>query len=452
MYLERFYDETLAQASYLVGCQATGEAIVIDPARHVEPYLERAQAQGLSIIAVTETHIHADFVSGTRELASRCGARMYLSDEGDAAWKYQFAGPDDQLVKDGHTITIGNLTLEVMHTPGHTPEHISFLLTDHPATSQPIGAFTGDFVFVGDVGRPDLLEKAAGVANTMEQGARDLYASLQRFASQPDHLQIWPAHGAGSACGKALGAVPQSVLGYEKVANWAFQCKSEEEFVAKILDGQPEPPHYFAEMKRVNKVGPALLKELGAAAKLSGPQLAQKLEAGELVIDLRGAEAFAAGHLKGAIFLPPVGLARWAGWVLPYSQPLFLLTEADQDVDRLVRALRSIGLDRIAGFSHELSGPTVASRRVKPEQLTSTEGLLDIRGLSEWNAGHAEGAKHLHLGKLTSSLEEIPESPTLYCGSGLRSLIGSSLLERASKQPTDVIGGFAAMRSLVATA
>ena len=240
MYLKRFYDENLAHASYLVGCQASGEAVVIDAGRDVRPYLGDAEAQGLKIVAVTETHIHADFLSGSRQLAQETGAKMYLSKEGGADWQYQFASENDVMVGDGDVIKIGNLTLDVMHTPGHTPEHISFILTDHPASEKPIGAFTGDFVFVGDVGRPDLLEKAAGLKDTMKKGAVDLFHSLKRFKELPDHLQIWPAHGAGSACGKALGAVPSSVLGYEKIANWAFKITAEEEFVDAILDGQPK--------------------------------------------------------------------------------------------------------------------------------------------------------------------------------------------------------------------
>ena len=261
MYLKRFYDENLAQASYLVGCQATGEAIVIDPSREVTPFLEEAASQGLKITAVAETHIHADFLSGSRQLAHQTGAAMYLSKEGGPDWQYQFASENDVMVGDGDVIQIGNLTLKVLHTPGHTPEHISFLLTDHPASEEPIGAFTGDFIFVGDVGRPDLLEKAAGLKDTMKKGAVDLYKSIQRFKELPDHIQIWPAHGAGSACGKALGAIPSSVLGYEKITNWALKCATEDEFVEMILDGQPEPPKYFAQMKKLNKVGPAILEE-----------------------------------------------------------------------------------------------------------------------------------------------------------------------------------------------
>lgn len=223
MLLRRFYDAPLAQASYLVGCQATGEALVVDPNRDVAHYLAAAHEEGVRITHVTETHIHADFVSGARELVAHTGARLLLSGEGGPDWQYRYAAADGAtLLHDGDTFTVGNLKFEVVHTPGHTPEHLTFIVTDTPATDRPMGAFTGDFLFVGDVGRPDLLERAAKVAGTMESAARTLFRSLQRFASRPDYLQIWPGHGAGSACGKALGAVPQSTLGYERVVNWAF--------------------------------------------------------------------------------------------------------------------------------------------------------------------------------------------------------------------------------------
>ncbi|WP_145653444.1 MBL fold metallo-hydrolase, partial [Bacillus paralicheniformis] len=210
MLLRYFYDEKLAHASYLVGCQKTGEAIVIDPGRNLKPYLQAAEDEGLNITAAAETHIHADFVSGARELGATHQAKLYLSDEGDADWKYQYVDElKHQLVKDGDRFSIGNLMFEVMHTPGHTPESISFLLTDGGGNAdRPIGIFTGDFVFVGDIGRPDLLEKAAGIKGTSQSGAREMFKSLGKFKQLPDYLQVWPAHGAGSACGKALGAIP----------------------------------------------------------------------------------------------------------------------------------------------------------------------------------------------------------------------------------------------------
>src|SRR5690606_13169215 len=260
MLLKRFYDNKLAQASYLVGCAATGEALVVDPNRNAEEYVAAAAGEGLRITHVTETHIHADYVSGSRELAARTGARMYLSAEGGPDWQYEFAAADGAtLLRDHDTFMVGNIRIEVLHTPGHTPEHLSFLVTDTAATEAPMGVFTGDFVFVGDVGRPDLLERAAKVANTMEAGARQLYASIQRFKELPNHLQIWPGHGAGSACGKSLGAVPQTTLGYERVVNWGLTSPSEAEFVREVLEGQPDPPRYFAEMKRINREGPRVL-------------------------------------------------------------------------------------------------------------------------------------------------------------------------------------------------
>jgi hydroxyacylglutathione hydrolase len=247
MIVSRLYEPAIAQTSYLIGCAAVGEAIVIDPTRDLERYLDEATREGLTITHVAETHIHADFLSGARELAQRTGARLYLSDEGDAEWKYQFAA-EGTLIRNGDRIDVGRVALEVVATPGHTPEHVTFLVTDHAAADQPIAAVTGDFIFVGDVGRPDLLERAANMIGTMEQGAHALWRSLQAFSRHADWLQIWPGHGAGSACGKGISAVPYSTLGYERRFNWAFRVADEEAFVAEVLAGQPEPPKYFATM------------------------------------------------------------------------------------------------------------------------------------------------------------------------------------------------------------
>src|SRR5579862_246797 len=294
MFLKRFFEPKLAQASYMIGCAETHEAIVIDPNRDPEPYLKAAAAEGARITHVTETHIHADFVSGSRELAAKTGATMYLSDEGGADWTYAFAGADRAtLVKNGHRLKVGNILIDVLHTPGHTPEHVSFVVTDSAGASEPIGVATGDFIFVGDVGRPDLLEKAAHVAGTMETSAKTLYRSLVEFAKRPDWLQIWPGHGAGSACGKGISAIPQSTLGYERRFNWAFQCKSEDEFVKAVLRGQPDPPKYFAEMKRINKEGPRVLGGFARPPHLDSAALSRVVQSGALVIDLRKANAYA---------------------------------------------------------------------------------------------------------------------------------------------------------------
>jgi len=263
MLLRYFYDDRLAQASYMVGCARSGEALIVDPMRHIQPYLAAAQKEGLRITHIVETHIHADFVSGARELAAATDARIYLSDMGPSEWKYAYADdPRVVLVRDGDHFMVGNIRIDVLHTPGHTPEHISFMVTDTAGADKPMGVFTGDFIFVGDVGRPDLLEEAAGQAGTKVPGAKQQFASVQRFKALPDYLQIWPGHGAGSACGKALGAIPSTTLGYEKLFNPAFQFTDEAAFVDWLLSGQPEAPRYFAQMKRVNKLGPALLCDL----------------------------------------------------------------------------------------------------------------------------------------------------------------------------------------------
>jgi hydroxyacylglutathione hydrolase len=467
MILQRFYDAQLAQASYLVGCAATGEAIVIDPNRDVEPYLTAAAAEGVRVTAVTETHIHADFVSGARELAARTGATLYLSDEGGADWQYAYAAAAGAvLVRDGDVITIGNLRLAVLHTPGHTPEHLSFLLTDTPATDQPIGVFTGDFVFAGDVGRPDLLEKAAGVAGTMEAGARMLFRSLQRFKRLPDYLQIWPGHGAGSACGKGLSAVPQSTVGYERLANWAFAIDDEDAFVRAVLSGQPEPPAYFARMKQINKLGPRLLGSGHRPPRLPGDRLAALLADGALVVDTRHAADFAAGHVRGTLNIPlDRGFTTWAGWLIPYDRPFYLLIDdrCRHCLETATRELARIGLDHLAGYAgvEAIEDWLAAGRALATiAPLTVSElahrlgtgevAVVDVRGQVEWAAGHLPGAMHIPLGALAARADELPRDRTIVvqCQSGARSAIAASLLQaRGLDNVANLLGGYTAWQA-----
>jgi hydroxyacylglutathione hydrolase len=465
MILKHFYDEKLAQASYLIGCASTGEALIVDPNRDVEKYIRAAEAEGLLITHVTETHIHADFVSGSRELAARTGATLYLSDEGDENWKYAFAEEAGAvLLRDGDTFMVGNVEIEVLHTPGHTPEHLAFLVTDTAGADKPMGAITGDFVFVGDVGRPDLLEKAAGVKGTMDAAARTLFRSLEKFKEQPDYLQIWPGHGAGSACGKGLGSVPQSTVGYEGLFNWAFSIENEDEFVRAVLAGQPEPPKYFAQMKRVNKEGPRLLDGFERPPRLPEESLMELLENGAIVVDTRPATAYAVGYVPGTINIPlNRSFNTWAGWLLPYDEDFYLIVDDScvGCVEEAVKALAMVGLDRIAGYFgvEALESWTAEGRKLDrvqqalPKELDKKLGevtVLDVRGLSEWEAGHLPGAANIPVGYLSDRLEEIPHDRPLvvYCQTGARSAIAASVLKsRGFYNVSDLIGGYTAWRA-----
>jgi hydroxyacylglutathione hydrolase len=464
MFFQRFYDRPLAQASYMIGCQRTGEAVVVDPNRDVQQYLDTAAKEGLRITHVTETHIHADFVSGSRELAGRTGAQLLLSDEGDADWKYAFAPQNGaRLLKDGEHVMVGNIRLDVLHTPGHTPEHVSFVVTDTPAASGPWGILTGDFVFVGDVGRPDLLEKAAGHAGTMEASARTLFHSLQRFRALPDHLQVWPGHGAGSACGKALGAIASSTVGYEKIGNWGVATLDEGEFVRMVLDGQPEAPPYFAEMKRINKEGPRVLGGFPVPATTAAAALPALLDDGTLVIDTRSAAAFAASHIPGTLNIPLGGsFTTWAGWLVPYDRDVHLLVD-DACADcsaRAVRDLAMIGLDRVAGVVDRgaLDRWTAAGRTlgaVSQASPTDAAGMLergdvtviDVRAPDEWTAGHLPGARNIPLGQLAERARELPtDKPVVvHCQGGSRAAIAASVLEmQGVPRVVNLTGGFRA--------
>jgi len=436
MFFQHIYDRSLAQASYLIGCQKTGESIVIDPKRDVDTYIDIAKQNGLRITHVTETHIHADFLSGSRELAALTGAALYLSDEGGPDWRYEF---DHIGLKNGDVITVGNLKLEVLHTPGHTPESISFLLTDKPASAEPVMLFTGDFVFVGDVGRPDLLEKAAGLAGTQEAGARQMYESLKKFSALPDFLQVWPGHGAGSACGKALGAVPGTTVGYEKIRNWAFQYDDDPQgFVNYLLADQPEPPRYFARMKTLNRVDRPLLTEVPTPEKLTAEAVRAALDKGIKLIDTRNKTAFAEGFVPGSVNIQGNNaFATWMGWFVTYEEP-FMLVADDAQIEDLTRKLMRIGLDKVYGYVDDVSTLGIDLQKsniididtVKTYLNRDDVQVVDLRGASEYNSGHIEGAENVFAGTLPQHLDRISKDKpvVLYCQGGDRATIGYSLL------------------------
>lgn len=450
MLLRTLYDDKLAQASYLIGCQATGEAIVVDPNRDAQQYIRAARKEGLRITHVTETHIHADFLSGTRELAQATGAKMYLSAEGGSDWQYAFATPDNAvLLHDGDSFNVGNIRFDVLHTPGHTPEHICFLVTDTRSADKPMGLLSGDFVFVGDVGRPDLLEKAAGVSGTMRAGAKQLYQSLERFRELPDYLQVWPGHGAGSACGKALGAVPQTTVGYEKQFSVPFSFTSEDEFVDYILSGQPEPPRYFATMKRFNREGPAIIGKFAEPRELSADEFNDLLQKNTTIVDTRHSIAFAKAHVPGTINIPyNKAFTNWAGALLSYDSGFALIADP-KVVPEIARDLGLIGLDNGVGY---LPAEAVGARASEKLPVMKTADmnangdalLLDVRTTSEFENGHIDGALNIPLQQIANRWNEVPRDKpvVVHCQGGGRAAIASSLLKSKGYDVTNVQGGY----------
>ncbi|AOV06729.1 MBL fold metallo-hydrolase [Sporosarcina ureilytica] len=457
MFYKSFTDQNLAQNAYLVGCQRTGDAVIIDPPREFDHILAIAKEEGLRVTAAADTHIHADYISGARQLAVEHGAKLYLSDEGDKNWKYEYTeGIDVELVKEGATFSVGNIDFEVWHTPGHTPESISFILTDRGGgATGPMGIFTGDFVFVGDVGRPDLLEEAAGIMGTADSGARDMFKSIERFKELPDHLVVWPGHGAGSACGKSLGSVPISTVGYEKQFNWALQFDDEELFVKDLLKEQPEAPVYFAEMKKLNKVGPAVLKHEDIDVLLDTASFEAAM-AGDntLVIDTRAAAVVEKTLVPGSINIPfNKSFTNWAGWLAKYDEQLLLIAE-EENHEKVVIALQSIGLDHIVAIVDPIalegltlqSYDTLSVEAFMEEMKAANTFVVDVRNDAEWHDGHLEEANHLFLGKLRTTEMPAQKKLLIHCQSGVRSAIAATVLKaRGFEDVAQLEGGYNAL-------
>jgi len=464
--MRMIYDEKLAQAAYLFGCQKTGQAIVFDPLRDVDRVIDLAAAHGLKLVAVAETHIHADFVSGARELAER-GAHVYVSGEGgpdwQSRWVTQKAGGGayaHTILRDGDSFSLGGIEFTALHTPGHTPEHLAYLVTDRGAgASEPLGLVSGDFVFVGDLGRPDLLETAAGQAGLMEPSARTLYKTLNRLDSLPDWVQVWPGHGAGSACGKALGAVPMSTIGYERRFNAAIRSAvNEQAFVDFILDGQPEPPMYFATMKRVNRDGPRVLGGLPEPGRATPEQIAQLDARAVAIVDTRPWPLFVAGHIPGSLSLPRIGsFSTDAGSLIKDDERIVLIAEP-ADLEPTIRDLIRIGLDRIEAWcpAAEVTASPTATGRIEQVPVAAVEkgpgpgeAVLDVRRLSEFTEGHIPGAKNISHTRLMGRTAEIPEVKTLLvnCRSGIRSARACAYLQRAGVLVKNIEGGFLAWQA-----
>jgi hydroxyacylglutathione hydrolase len=463
MLFRRFYDENLAQASYLIACETSREAIVVDPNADVGLYTRAAGADRVRIAHVAETHIHADFVSGAHALAATAGATLHLSGEGGSAWAYSDAAlRGANVLLDGAQFEVGSVRVRAKHTPGHTPEHMTFIVSDLERGEEPVGALTGDFIFVGDVGRPDLLERAAGEVGTMDQFARQLFQSLREFRAEPDHLQIWPGHGAGSACGKSLGAMAQSALGYEKLFNWAFAELDEDDFVEKVLEDQPVPPRYFATMKRVNRTGTSLPRT--ATPKYLGfDELAAALGAKATVVDCRPAQKFALGHVPGTLNIPlGKSFLNWMGALVRDDRDFYVLTEADSDesVKAILHNLCKIGLIRVRGIFRSGVIAEWKSRRGSLGTITQVDvaaleksarndgvQIVDVRSPDEWSKGHLPGAIHIPLAALPEKVGELaPSAPiVLHCKGGGRSSIATSFLQsRGISNVSNLVGGYEA--------
>jgi hydroxyacylglutathione hydrolase len=449
MKIRQFEVPGLAQYSYVVS--SNGEAVVIDPMRDVERYLGYAARHRLRIALVTETHIHADFASGARALAEAAGAELALSayDDGE---RYRYGMPHRRL-REGEEAAIGRLHLRARHTPGHTPEHLSFLLFDNArSVSEPAALFTGDFLFAGSLGRPDLLGE-----EEKQRLARDLYQSLHsRIASLPDGLQIYPGHGAGSLCGSGMSERADSTLGYERATQPLFRL-TEEAFVKEVLDSVPPMPAYYPRMKSLNSEGAPLASPLAGERPLTAAEVARRAAEGSIVLDLRSSVAFGGAHIPGAINIGAgQNLSLWAGWLLDPSRGIILVGDHD-NLEKPRRALLRVGLDRLEGYlargmtawiedGRDFSRtPQVATGEV----LSRNDGalVLDVRSAQEWEAGHIEGAQHLMLGELPNRLHLAPRNRPLVtvCGSGYRSSIAASLLAAAGHpRVSSMNGGMAA--------
>lgn len=455
MYFRQVFDETLAQYAYIIGCQQTKEAIVIDPERDIDRYVKLAEANGLKIVATAETHIHADFLSGVREFADRHDTHSFLPGHTDPDWEYDWIR-DPKLtgrvtrVMNGDTFRIGKIEVRALHNPGHTPEHTSYMITDRGGgADEPMGLASGDFVFVGDLGRPDLLESAAGVQGVMRPFAKQLYRSTIDFLKLPDYLQVWPGHGAGSACGKALGAVPETTVGYERRFSAAIAAanQGESHFVDYILDGQPEPPPYFTNMKKLNKEGPPLLGKIPVPTRISVARLAELAgQEDSIVLDARRDRlAYYKGHLRGSICAPfnrafPMIVGSY---VLP-EQKIYLIA-AEADVSECVLNCIRIGYDHLVGYAtdsdlaaHAAAGGALATLTTMtfpqlPGRMAEGVRVLDVRNTSEHQApGGVNGAQHIAHTRLRLRLQEVSKDQpvVVHCAGGGRAAAAASLLKK----------------------
>jgi hydroxyacylglutathione hydrolase len=462
MYFEQFYLTCLAHASYLIGSE--GEAAVVDPQRDVDIYLNAADEQNLKIRHIFETHLHADFVSGHKELASRTGAKIYIGAQANAEFPHV-------PLTDGFEVKMGAVRVRALETPGHTPESVCLVITDEEKSSegksserkppQPCAVLTGDTLFIGDVGRPDLSK-----THTPRELAGLLYDSLhEKLLALPDAVKVYPAHGAGSLCGRAMRAERSSTIGTERLTNYALQIGSREEFIAQLTANLPSRPDYFLEDAEINRSGAATLTELPPLPALSPSEvhalLQQNANVNVNVLDVRPGDEFAAGHVPGSINIALSGqFASWAGGILGIHSKPILIGESDAQIEEARMRLARVGIEELRGY---LAGGIAAwqkaglsllqTAQISPQELNQKlrEGslraadVLDVRREGEWQAGHIAGVECRALDTFPHGLPAMDgkRPVAVHCKSGYRSMIACSLLERAGhRNVINVAGGF----------
>ena len=449
MYFKQFYLGCLAQASYMIG--SDGEAAVVDPRRDVDEYIEEARAQGLTIRHVIETHLHADFVSGHRELAERTGAKIYFGARAGAAFEHV-------AVKEGDEIRMGKVRLRFLETPGHTPESVSVLVYDFEKSEEPQAVLTGDTLFIGDVGRPDLL----GARMSAEELAGQLYDSLHdKLLKLPDAVAVYPAHGAGSLCGRNISSETSSTIGQQRQFNYALRPMAREEFVALVTADLPEAPGYFSRDARLNREGPGSLASLAPPAPLSPDEVERRRAAGALVLDARAAAEYGTGHVAGSLQIGLGGqFASWAGTLVSPESSILLVVEDEAGIAEVQTRLARVGLENVTGYvsggirAWDGSGRALArTEQIGVDELRARleEGddlaVLDVRRPGEWQAGHIAQAVSMPLHELAERAAALDrERPVAaMCAGGYRSSIATSVLERLGfRKIVNIVGGMAA--------
>lgn len=442
MHFKQFYVGCLAHASYLIG--DGGEAVVVDPARDVQMYLDEASARGLRITHVLETHLHADFVSGHRELAARTGATIGIGARADAVFPHR-------AMSEGDEVRIGGVQLRALETPGHTPESLCFLVIDPGAKELPWAALTGDTLFVGDVGRVDILSSRLPVGDL----AGMMFDSLQKLMQLPDETRVYPAHGAGSLCGRGIRAERWSTIGQERAMNPALQIADRAEFVAEITRDVPETPVYFLHSRDLNREGPALVRDHALPPTLAPAEVEARVGAGAVLLDTRDTVAFGEGHVPGALHVSLDGqYASWVGTLVRPDQPLVLVSDADR-LEEAVTRLARVGYERIEGALDPEAWRREGRTLVRTPQLgpaevrDGTRRILDVRRPREFDGGHLPGAALLPLSQLADRAGELDARAkwVTVCASGYRSSIAASVLERAGfTDVANAVGGMDAMR------